>query len=126
MALGKPTGQHLRRLYNLPAPAGRSVERLESDLGWGRSTIFFLPHALASIASRATPKRASAKRRKSRPSIGVPYSDAFSPEFARSSSAASQRRLSSSAISGCSVLPPGLPIHARQPDAHATAAVTSS
>ena len=36
---------------------------------------------------------ASAKRRKIRPRTGVPYSDALSPEFARSSSAASQRRV---------------------------------
>lgn len=40
----------------------------------------------------------SAKRRKIRPSTGTEYSDDFSFEFARSSSAAPQRRFSSSVV----------------------------
>ena len=50
--------------------------------------------------SRAASNFASAKRRKISPRTGVPYSDALRPEFARSSSAASQSRRSSSARSG--------------------------
>ncbi len=51
--------------------------------------------AFASMLARAFWNFASAKRRKMSPRTGVPYSDAFRPELARSSSAASQSRSSS-------------------------------
>src|SRR6266853_1410250 len=47
-----------------------------------------------SSSARRLAKRASAKRRKISPRTGVEYCPAFSPEFARNWSAASQRRFS--------------------------------
>ena len=63
------------------------------------------PTPLPRFRRCAASNLASAKRRKISPSTGVPYSEALSPEFARSSSAASPSRVFSSARSGCTRVP---------------------
>ena len=65
----------------------------------GRSCAGLMPSPRS--PPRAASNFVSANRRKISPRTGVPYSDALRPEFARSSSAASHSRFSSSERSGC-------------------------